>query len=114
MVLKCRICGQDYVGARAKQSIRMHLQSKHAIKTENVLDSVNVEKVNENNIEFEVPEQVENAIKSENIRSAKTDFMLLSEILANKNINAEWRQRILKAKEMGFIEMNMRTGELKK
>ena len=112
MILKCKLCGKDYVGARAKQSIRMHLQGAHTIKVNDVLKSEHVTIINNDGISVEVPKKVDNAMNE--YKSPKTDWLLISEILKHNNVNAQFRTNLVRAKEAGFMEMNMRTGELKK
>ncbi len=98
------------MGIKSKQAIRLHMRSAHLIDVPDVMKSEYVENID---IDKEMIKAVDTTkevmLGVGNSKSVANEYELISEVL-NKGLgNAQFREALRKAKQKGFIEINLKT-----
>ena len=122
MVLRCKciengkVCNKEFMGARAKQSIRAHIRGAHLINVPDVLKSEYVHTVDIDNVKEESTQTVVNTVIMENkevIPGTKNEYELISEVL-EKKCDPEFAKALIQAKKNGYVAINLKTLHMKK
>ena len=118
MVLKCKKCGKEYMGVRAKQSIRSHIRGAHLIAVDDVLKSELVEVVNIDHAARQEKTETSQTLEIKGIEEKQKatpgtnkNVILITEALEMK-CSEKMRQALLLATKKGKVAVNIKTGEL--